>query len=107
MSKPWLDGGVCFKCEIEKSSDQFYKRHRQCKGCYRDLVYAYRAVPENKARLAHRTLVRERAQRLALTVKDYEPTIPSERCSICGVAADHPRNGTWRRGETVKIRLLA
>lgn len=91
---------TCSKCGADKPSDQFYKRDRQCKACFRKVTEAYRQ--KHKAYLHGRVVRQRRAARLGLTLTEYDalPCDPGQACSVCGVPPERPRNGRFKNGST-------
>lgn len=74
---------TCFKCKQALSENMFYKKHRYCKTCHKEIVRSYQ--DKNKEKVLSNGRVYNIKKRYGISQSDYDKMFIEQngKCAIC------------------------
>lgn len=74
----------CSKCKIKKPESDFYKNHRNCKICHKEIVTIYKQKNTLKVALSDRK--HKISKKYNVSIDDYNLMLTTQngKCAICG-----------------------
>jgi len=83
LCKKFIQMKRCSKCKIKKPESDFYKNHRNCKACHKEIVVKYQEKNPLKVALSDRK--HKISKKYNVSIDDYNLMFKAQkgRCAIC------------------------